>query len=140
VTLPLEDYNAIQQLYSRYTFAFDLRDIDAWVACYTLDGSFEWAEGGESIGHPPFVRKGHAELRALAEASIARPAGKGYHWNANLLLTPTATGVHGQCYLMFVRSPAGLGTIDVATHYSDDLVKIDGNWLFQRRVVNVLPY
>jgi hypothetical protein len=66
------------------------------------------------------------------------PDRKGYHWNANLVIEATPAGAHGQCYLLFVRAPDGLPEPGLATHYSDDLVKQDGQWLFRKRVIQFL--
>jgi hypothetical protein len=74
----------------------------------------------------------------MADRSMSIPDRKGYHWNANLVIDETPTGAHGQCYLMFLRSPDGLGELYIASHYSDDLVKQDGGWLFKRRVIQFL--
>jgi hypothetical protein len=137
-TLSLEDHIAIQQLYARYAISFDLRDKETWLACYTEDGSLEWGPGGESIGWPPGATTGQAALRALADRSMSLPDRLGYHWNANLWVQPTDAGAHGQCYLMFLRSPTGLGELYIATHYSDELVQRDGEWLFRRRTIKFL--
>jgi hypothetical protein len=138
MTLTTDDHIAIQQLYARYAISFDLRDIETWLACYTEDGSLEWGPGGESIGWPPAATTGQAALRALAERSMSLDDRRGYHWNANLWVTETGTGAHGRCYLMFLRSPDGLGELYIATHYSDELVKRDGEWIFHRRTIEFL--
>jgi SnoaL-like domain len=138
LTLSVEDHIEIQQLYSRYAVSFDLHDAETWLACYTEDGSLEWGPGGESIGWPPAATTGKDALRALAKRSMSLSDRKGYHWNANLVVDKTPRGAHGQAYLMFVRSPNGLGELYIATHYSDELVKQDGEWLFKRRCIQFL--
>jgi hypothetical protein len=69
---------------------------------------------------------------------MSLPDRKGYHWNSNLVIDATEGGARGQCFLMFVRSPNGLGQLYIATHYSDDLVKRDGEWFFRRRMIYFL--
>jgi hypothetical protein len=138
LSLSLADYIEIQQLYARYAIAFDLRDKEAWLSCYTEDGSLEWAEGGEKIGWPPLATTGKTALGQLADRSMGLADRKGYHWNANLVIDATPTGARGQAYLMFVRSPDGLGELYIATHYDDELVRQDGKWLFKRRVIHFL--
>jgi hypothetical protein len=138
LSLPLADYIEIQQLYARYAVSFDLHDADTWLSCYTEDGSLEWGPGGEQIGWPPGATTGKAALRKLAERSMSLSDRKGYHWNANLVIDATPDGARGQCYLAFLRSPDGLGELYIATHYLDDLVKQDGEWLFSKRLINFL--
>jgi hypothetical protein len=138
LSLPIADYIEIQQLYARYAVSFDLHDAETWLACYTDDGSLEWGPGGEKIGWPPQATTGKQALRELAGRSMSLPDRKGYHWNANLVIDATPTGARGQCYLMFLRSPDGLGELYIATHYNDELVRHDGEWLFKRRVIQFL--
>jgi hypothetical protein len=139
LSLPIADYLEIQQLYARYAVSFDLHDPETWLACYTEDGSLEWGEGGEKIGWPPTATTGKKALRALAARSMSLNSRKGYHWNANLVIDATPEGAHGQCYLLFLLSPNGLGEPSIAAHYSDQLVKQDGEWLFKRRIIQFLP-
>jgi hypothetical protein len=139
MTLSVQDYIDIQQLYARYTFAFDLRDTDAWLNCFTEDGELGFAEGGEEFGVPAFVTKGHDDLRSTGTTIMGMPENKGFHWNASLVITPTETGASGQCYLMFLAAPKGTGEPRMAGYYRDELVKSNGKWLFQRRIVHFLP-
>lgn len=138
LSLPIEDYIEIQQLYARYAVSFDLRRPEAWLACFTEDGSLEWDVGGEQAGWSPHATVGKENLRALANRSMNIPDRKGYHWNANLVIDGTPAGAHGECFLMFVRSPVGLGELYLAAHYSDTLVKQDGGWLFKHRLIRFL--
>jgi len=149
--LSAEDYIAIQMLYARYNFAFDLHDLDTWVGCYVEDGELAFAHGTTSkmpseredldtSGEPARRVIGRDNIRALGVAATSRPESKGYHWNSNVLITPSESGAEGQCYLMFIRSPDGLGSVYMALHYKDKLVKVADEWFFQRRLINALPY
>jgi hypothetical protein len=149
--LSTEDYIAIQQLYARYNIAFDLHDLDTWVGCYVEGGELAFAHGTTSkmpseredvdtSGEPARRVIGHDNIRALGVAALSRPESKGYHWNSNLLITPTESGAAGQCYLMFIRSPDGLGSVYMALNYTDELVKVGDEWLFKRRLIRALPF
>jgi uncharacterized protein (TIGR02246 family) len=131
LNLPADDYAAIQQLYARYAFAIDLRDFDGWLTTWTEDAVFVSFASG--------AMEGHAAIRAFAEAAMASPDMKGYHWNSNVVIEPTDYGAAGKCYIMHVLAPDGWGEVGRALYYEDELVKQDGGWRFRRRTVRKLP-
>jgi uncharacterized protein (TIGR02246 family) len=122
--LPIEDYVAIQRLYSRYSWAADRREMEAWLASWTADGVMVHPDGTTYTGRE--------ELEAQARAHMVEGA---YHWTGNLDVEATETGARGRCYLLYVVTPDGAPRIEFALHYEDELVKQDGRWLFKRRVV-----
>ena len=116
-----QDYVEIQQLYAQYAQTLDLGDAEGWAATFTADGVF-----GETVGH--------AALKAFAEGFFSNFDGAARHWNSQLIVTPTAEGADGGCYLLLVDTrtqPAGL---TVAGIYADKLVKTPAGWRFQERV------
>lgn len=129
-TVPLEDYVAIEQLYARYAFAVDLRDIDGWVGCFTSDG-----ELGRTGGP---MTSGHEALRAMGAVITASAAASGYHWNANLVITPSADGARGRCYFMLLKPGDGPAQATTVGHFEDELVHLGGQWLFRRRTMHSL--
>jgi hypothetical protein len=133
--LTAEDYLAIQQLYIRMAYAADMNDPDAYTSCFTEDGEYVgFREGGQPHA------KGHDELRALLARSTA--AGEnGYHWNTSPLIEPTNYGASGRCYLVHVIAHDNGSFEDVrhALYYRDEVVKVDGRWLFRRRNTTALP-
>ena len=116
-SLTAEDYVDIQQLYARYNHAIDNGEVDAYVALYSPDGSFN-----------DFT--GHDGLRTFMNS---RTGGTRRHWNTNLVITPTPEGASGAVYLMFldvgVQPPAVTG----AGRYEDTLVKTAQGWRFKTR-------
>src|SRR3990172_8727347 len=70
-SLTAQDYVDIQQLYARYNYAIDSGDIEAYVALYTPDGSFNSFTG-------------HEGLRTFMKN---RNGGTRRHWNTNLVIT-----------------------------------------------------
>src|SRR5262245_51332497 len=92
-SLTVQDYMDIQQLYSRYAQAIDSgeRSGEAWADAFTSDGVFnKTTVGREQLA--TFVKNWHASGRG----------GRIQHWNSQLVLTPTADGANGTCYLMLV--------------------------------------
>jgi hypothetical protein len=117
-SLTTQDYIDIQQLYARYNYAIDAGDVEAYVALFVPEGSFN-----------KFV--GHDGLRTFMKN---RTAGNRRHWNTNLVITPTPEGAKGAVYLMFVdvglKSPAITG----AGKYEDTLIKTSEGWRFSKRM------
>jgi hypothetical protein len=139
--LSTDDYIAIQQLYARYTTTYDLRDLDGYLECWTEDGELMLPTGWEALGVHTGNPKGHDGIRKSTEYFMSRRT-RGYHWNASIVVEPTEYGASGTCYLMHVTAtdppidPNGMCQIRYALHYSDELVKQEGRWLFRRRTIN----
>lgn len=110
----------IQQLYSRYCYAFDRKDAELFTSCFVPDGVM-------AVGASEFV--GHDTLGAVAEFAGDRPR---HHY-----LNPWITSLDGDR----ATASAYFLTIDLATgqnsgcgEYEDELVRgDDGQWRFQRR-------
>lgn len=131
-----EDYAAIQNLYARYAISYDTGDLERWIRT--------WTEDGETVV-PGGSGKGRDTLRARAEAGLSNPEYKGYHVITNLLIEPTDEGARGTCYLLRLIAPdvdgvRQMNTAELQRTYlhRDDLVKIDGEWLFRKRTLNEL--
>lgn len=118
-----EDYLEIQQLYARYAHTLDLGDAEGWADTFTPDGVF-----ADSTGR--------AELITFAEGFYGR-GGDARHWNSQVLITPTADGADGSCYLLLVNTGAQPASITVSGIYRDKIVKTSGGWRFKERVATV---
>ena len=125
-SLSAQDYIEIQQLYAKYAHALDLGDAEGWANTFTPDGVF-----GES--------KGHDQLKAFAEGFMESFDGAARHWNSQLVITPTASGAHGSCYLLLVDPRTQPYTIMAAGLYQDTVVKTSAGWRFQERVFTPDP-
>ena len=135
-----QDRAEIEDLMSRYLFAMDYGDIDAYVATFTEDGELEYASGTaigrekirESVlgfkaaigkfykiedGSPATLR--HVLLRAVIRVEGDRA------WTRSLWMEMANHGP-GDSFRM--------GTFGI---YEDEVVKQDGHWLFsKRRILN----
>ncbi|MCE2542020.1 MAG: nuclear transport factor 2 family protein [Acidobacteria bacterium] len=121
-----DDYIEIQQLYAKYAHTLDLGDAEGWANTFTPDGVF-----GES--------QGHDQLKAFAEGFMGSFEGQARHWNTQLVITPTADGADGSCYLLLVDSRTQPYTIMAAGLYQDTVVKTSAGWRFQERVFTQDP-
>lgn len=75
------DQLEIQELVTRYNYAIDRGDVDAWVECFTPDGAFEGIFGRI---------EGRAALHAFATALATGPEGERFrpmrHWTTNFVI------------------------------------------------------
>jgi len=134
-----DDRAYIEDLQARYMFAFDYGDPEGYAGTFTTDGILDYG-GGEIKG-----RKAIAEFiaggRKRTEAARANtPAGQqptvGRHIINNMVIQVDRNGkkAHGVAYWTHMTSGAdGRGTVDFFGHYEDEMVKVNGQWLFARR-------
>ena len=132
------DRAEIADLMARYLFAMDYMDADAYAACFTEDGVLDYAggvsEGREAIRAEARVFKdaiariftdwqgNPAKLRHLVQHKAIRVEGD-RAWNTGLWWEMTNGGPEG------ALKAASFGT------YEDELVRLDGRWLFKRRKI-----
>jgi hypothetical protein len=131
------DRALIEDLQARYLFAFDFGDPQGYAETFAPDGilDFGWGEtkGREAIAK--FIadgRKRTEEARAKTEAGKRPNVGR--HIINNIVVKIDGNKAHGVAYWSHMTSgPDGRGGVDFFGHYEDDLVKINGEWLFARR-------
>ena len=133
-----QDRAEIEDLMSRYLFAMDYGDLDAYVATFTEDGEIEFASGTyrgreeireavarfkEGIGQFYTTEDGSpAALRHVLLQSAIRVEGD-RAWTTSLWLEMANDGP---------GDTMKMGTYGI---YKDELERVDGRWLFARRVV-----
>ena len=129
--ISLEDRFAIIDLCSVYNYTVDQADGEGWAATFTEDGVFS-GPAGQAEGREALV----AFCGQLAEAFPG-----GMHFTDNHLFEIDGDTCEHKCFLDFkVPSPDG-SVASVLLGYEDVIVKVDGEWLFQRRdVVSVTGY
>jgi len=141
----LQDYIEIEQLLMRYAAAFNTSDADAYVATFAPDGSLELRR---DVDQPPFLGpfKGHEALRKQwfpkGGVSGGRKFGAMRHVTTNYEINVKGSTATVRAFFMEVVSngpniPPGSKppTIHAMGRYEDELVKLEGSWLFKRRVV-----
>ena len=134
--LSAQDYTDIQQLYARYSFAWDgiLDDGRMWISLFTPDGIHinETAE-------PRQFFRGRDELLEFARQRRLkdnRVPERVNHFITNMLLEPTADGVTAKPYLLRVniqREGQPGSTITAGGIYFDYLVKTAEGWRFAHK-------
>lgn len=134
-----DDRAQIEDLQARYLFAFDWNDAEGYANTFAEDGvlNFGWGElkGRQAIRE--FIESGQ-EGREQARANT--PEGErprvGRHTISNIVVKVNGDRATGQAYWTHMTSDAtGYGTVDFFGHYEDEMVKVNGEWLFASRHV-----
>jgi hypothetical protein len=141
----LQDYIEIEQLLMHYAAAFNTDDADAYVATFAPDGSLELRR---EVDQPPFLGPftGREALRKqwFPEGGVSggRKFGPMRHVTTNHEINVTGDTATVRAFFMEVVSngsniPPGSNppTIHAMGRYEDQLVRLQGKWLFKRRVV-----
>lgn len=130
----LEDIEEIRTLLLNYGKTLDARDLKAYSELFTKDG--EWIGGFGAV-------KGRPELLAFMQKSIGTGpnTGKTYHLLTNFDITVTgdkATALSRWSYVIGTKDKKPV--LEHSGRYEDTIVREDGKWKFQKRVVhNDLP-
>lgn len=122
--LPAEDLIQIEQLISRYNFAFDRRDAEGYAQCFTADGSFFLGDEEQTRG-----RDGLAAYVAATEVP-----GQLRHIATSILAEGDGESATSQAYCtVFMSSPDGGYQVIAQGIYRDELTKSPNGWRFRTR-------
>jgi hypothetical protein len=133
------DRTEIEELESRYIFALDWQDAEAYAATFTEDGVLDWAQGivtgREAI---------KAEVRGMRATFAKREAGDAplrparlRHFITNRVLSVDGDRAKSVAY-WFEFSNDNRSRWPTASgygHYEDELKRVAGQWLFSRRKI-----
>lgn len=136
-----DDRARIEDLQARYLFAFDWGDAEGYANTFTEDGVLNYG-GGVLTGRAAiadFIASGQQrrdEARANPPPGERPPVGR--HIISNIVVDIDGDKARGVAYWTHMTSDAtGYGTVDFFGHYEDEMVKVDGQWLFsERRIYN----
>ncbi len=131
MSVSLQDRSDIEELYARYSVAFDVGDVDAWVDQFTEDAVL-----GDQIKGKPGIR-GYIEGRLKERADD--PQSDKVHLVFNLLLEYGDDDNHarGFCYLLRIGRSRDTGLLEMVQPgpicQFDEYHKQNGRWLFSVR-------
>jgi uncharacterized protein (TIGR02246 family) len=135
------DREAIRQLLARYAYTLDFSDADGFVGCFTPEAAFEIRSLGDpNMGSGARLR-GHAALRDMCTTMGGRLLGHARHGAQTALIEGAGSRAVSSSYAFFTNDygrPLRIMQRDNATLqttgiYRDQVVKVDGRWLFDRR-------
>ena len=134
-----QDRAEIEDLTSRYLYAFDWQDADAYAATFTDDGVLEFA-GGVERGHEALkqvMRDMAVREKAKADASFPYRRHRVCHYVTNLVLEVHGDTARSTSYWWEFNNDARAGRPYLGTygHYEDELKRVNGRWLFAHRKI-----
>ena len=134
-----DDCEEIRQLAAEYNWRLDAGDVEAWVACFTEDGSFSCVglpEGDLRGG----IHTGRETLREYGRNHYAINKGRVRHWNWNLLIDVDGDEATLRCYMnAFGAGRAESAELRFTGFYRDTLRRTSEGWRFVSREVTLDP-
>jgi hypothetical protein len=129
-----EDRAAIEDLCARYLFALDFHDPDLYVSTFTPDGVLDYGSGdvkGREAIKAVIARMPSPAATAGLRAAAAR------HNISNIVIKVDGDKAYGRSYWFHYSNdnPQRRGVFDGFGHYEDELVKVNGKWLFTKRKI-----
>jgi hypothetical protein len=132
-----EDRAAIKDLQARYLFAMDFGNPDLYVTLFTEDGVLDIGNG--EIRGRKAIRDVIAKMpNSRTTENGLRPA-SGRHNISNIVLKVNGNKATGRAYWFHYsnNNPERRGVFSGYGHYEDEMVKVNGQWLFtKRRIYN----
>ena len=129
-----EDRAAIEDLQARYLFALDFHDPDLYVSTFTEDGVLDYGMGdvkGRQAIKDVIARMPNPAPVAGKRAAAAR------HNISNIVIKVDGNKAESRSYWFHYSNdnPDRRGVFDGFGHYEDQLVKVNGKWLFTKRKI-----
>jgi hypothetical protein len=134
------DRAQIEDLQARYLFALDFRDAEAYAATFAEDGVLDYG-AGKIVGRKAIAEmvaglRASAERQRAADTSGLRPAA-GRHNISNIVVEIDGNRARGTAYWFHMgnANPERAAQLNSFGHYEDELVRVDGQWLFSLRKI-----
>jgi hypothetical protein len=130
-----EDRAAIEDLQARYLFAMDFHDPDLYVTTFTEDGILDVGSGeirGRKAIKDVVARMPNPQAPA-ADSGLWQAVGR--HNISNIVIKVDGNKATGRAYWFHYSNdnPKRSAVFDGFGHYEDELVKVNGQWLFSKR-------
>jgi hypothetical protein len=129
-----DDRAAIEDLQARYLFALDFHDPDLYVSTFTEDGVLDYGSGevkGRQAIQDVIAKMPNPRATAGLRPTAAR------HNISNIVIKVDGNKAVGRSYWFHYSNdnPERRGVFDGFGHYEDELVKVNGKWLFTKRKI-----
>jgi ketosteroid isomerase-like protein len=134
-----EDRAQIEDLQARYMFALDFKDADTYASTFTEDGVLDYGpvvKGRDAIEKMINDMAKRAADDAAKDTSGKRPV-IGRHNISNIVIKIDGDKATGRAYWFHYSNndPERTGKLDSFGNYEDEMVKVNGKWLFSKRKI-----
>jgi ketosteroid isomerase-like protein len=127
--LTADDRFEIQELFARYSWAFDTGDVPTFVSLFAPDAAFVLPNGTRFVGHEAI--RGYFETRTQAPNFLGRQ-----HNMTNLVIEGDTNRCTVRSYgFRGLKLATGETSFSWLGQYHDVLVKHEGQWRFAERAV-----
>jgi len=129
-----EDRAAIEDLQARYLFALDFHDPDLYVSTFTPDGVLDYGSG--DVKGREAIKAVIAKMPSPAAVAGLRAAAA-RHNISNIVIKVEGNRAKSVSYWFHYSNDnkERRGVFDGFGHYEDELVKVNGQWLFTKRKI-----
>jgi ketosteroid isomerase-like protein len=134
LVLTESDELALHRLYARYGQLFDRGDVEGWVHLFTPDVVYTVQPRTPTEQWPEqMVLHGHAGVRSWILRGIELYGGQARHYMTNYVFDGDGDVARGSGYGLSIDLRGGAPVIQNTGVTEDEIVKIDGTWLFKNR-------
>jgi hypothetical protein len=128
-----EDRAAIEDLQARYLFAMDFGNPDLYVTLFTEDGVLDIGNG--EIRGRKAIRDVIAKMPNSRTAENGLRPASGRHNISNIVVKVNGNKATGRAYWFHYsnNNPERRPVFDGYGHYEDEMVRVNGQWLFMKR-------
>jgi uncharacterized protein (TIGR02246 family) len=123
-TGPIEDRNAIRELYDIYADGANRGDRAAWLGCYAADAVWK-THYFELTGREAIGRQYDEIMENVADTTFFTQIG-------SIEVAGDSARTRAFCAESLLQKTGG--SYELTGEYNDDLVRRGGKWFFQRRV------
>ncbi len=126
----VEDWIAINDLFTRYATALDHGDVEVVVDCFTANGVVDSPVMGSFTGQVAIREFAERNARFQKEQSVQMR-----HFVSNVRMDVEGDRARASCYLLNYLTKDGKSELVSPGEYDCRLVKCDGRWRFEYRLV-----
>ncbi len=133
-----DDRAEIENLSNRYMIAVDAGDIETVMSTWADDGVLDWVggvENGKAAIRKAMSNFGGSRPVTIPEGATSRP--RTHHQIINHVIDVNGNTAKTIAYWFAITNSTPQKDVQLLYfgHYEDDLVKVNGHWLFKKRKV-----
>jgi ketosteroid isomerase-like protein len=133
-----DDRAEIENLSNKYMVAVDAGDIETVMSTWADDGVLEWVNGvekGKAAIRKAMSNFGGARTVDIPESATSRPRTRHQIINHVIDVTGNTAKTTAYWFALTNNTPQKDVQLLYFGHYEDDLVRVNGKWLFKKRHV-----